>query len=81
MNVECLAYAHKHDLTMCSVPVDTRGKENKDEKWRKEKALQITYQKRPDLLETYKLTEHEKEILEKIVKYIKDNGGTCLEDR
>ena len=36
------------------------------EKWRKEKALQITYQKRPDLLETYQLTEHEKEILEKI---------------
>ena len=36
MNVECLAYAHKHDLTMCSVPVDTRGKENKDEKGRKE---------------------------------------------
>lgn len=36
MNVECLAYAHKHDLTMCSVLVDTRGKENKDEKWRKE---------------------------------------------
>lgn len=35
------------------------------EKWRKEKALQITYQKRPDLLETYQLTEHEKEILEK----------------
>ena len=26
MNVECLAYAHKHDLTMCSVLVDTRGK-------------------------------------------------------
>ena len=36
------------------------------EKWRKEKALQITYQKRPDLLETYQLTEHENEILEKI---------------
>ena len=36
------------------------------EKWRKEKSLQVTYQKRPDLLETYQLTEHEKEVLEKI---------------
>ena len=26
MKVECLAYAHKHGMTMCSVLVDTRGK-------------------------------------------------------
>ncbi len=36
------------------------------EKWRKEKALEITYTKRPDLLKNYKMSEHEKEILEKI---------------
>lgn len=33
-------------------------------------------------LDLYNVKEGEpKEILEKIVKYIKDNGGTCLEDR
>ena len=36
------------------------------EKWRKEQALQITYKKRPDLLETYELSNQEKEILEKM---------------
>ncbi len=33
------------------------------EKWRKEQALQVTYQKRPDLFETYQ-KNHEKEVLE-----------------
>lgn len=33
-------------------------------------------------LDLYKIkTGDPKEVLEKIVKYIKDNGGTCLEDR
>ncbi len=36
------------------------------EKWRKEKSLETTYKKRPDLLENYKLSNHEKEILEKL---------------
>ena len=36
------------------------------EKWRKEKSLETTYKKRPDLLENYKLSNQEKEILEKM---------------
>ena len=35
------------------------------EDWRKEQSLKITFAKRPDLLKTYKLSKHEKEILEK----------------
>ncbi len=36
------------------------------EKWHKEKALETTYIKRPDLLKNYNLSNQEKEILEKI---------------
>lgn len=34
------------------------------EKWRKEQSLKFTYIKRPDLLKNYKLSKHEKEIIE-----------------
>lgn len=42
------------------------------EKWRKEEALKITFQKRPDLLEKVDLTEEDKKILENLNKDFKN---------
>ena len=47
------------------------------EKWRKEKALETTYIKRPDLLENYNLSNQEKEILEKIKNEVPNTKGTA----
>lgn len=41
-------------------------------KWRKRRAIEITYQKRPDLLEKKELSSEEKEFLEQII----ENGET-----
>ncbi len=49
------------------------------EKWRKEKSLEITYKKRPDLLKNYKLSKQEKEILEKLKMKCQKNEGTAQE--
>ena len=38
------------------------------EKWRLEKSIEITYEKRPDLLNESELSKEEKEILENIKK-------------
>ena len=47
------------------------------EKWHKEKALETTYIKRPDLLENYNLSNQEKEILEKIKNEVPNTKGTA----
>ena len=47
------------------------------EKWHKEKSLETTYIKRPDLLENYNLSNQEKEILEKIKNEVPNTKGTA----
>ena len=47
------------------------------EKWHKDKALETTYIKRPDLLKNYNLSNQEKEILEKIKNEVPDTKGTA----
>ena len=42
------------------------GHHQKIEKWRKEQAIKITLNKRPDLIKKYNFSEEEKKILEKI---------------
>ena len=44
------------------------GHHQKIDKWRKEQAIKITLEKRPDLIKKYNFSQDEKKILEKLIE-------------
>jgi len=65
-----------------SVPVVLlSGDHSRIRKWRREKAIESTLKKRPDLLEKIRLSEEDKKILEDVRRKIKAYGRNCTISR
>ena len=74
--LDCPHYTRPEQYENLTVPeVLLSGNHEKIRQWRLEQSLQRTWQRRPDLLKSLKLSEEQQTILDTLVKntFIKDN--------